>query len=237
MASACSFPSTVPEAKAPLARLRERLFDEFGNRYFPGQPVTSKVDAETAKKHAEQIAGSYFNSRGIRSKFLHILDLISPIAIGPDEDGKLSAPMVTNTGNKPRRWVEIEPYVWKDLDSGEKLAAKVENGEVKRWSFDTVSPFMMFDRAPLVQGSGVAGAGAVRFPRPALAGSAVLAGGSDRPASVQGRQCPRGQAPSHAAHLAWLAVARTGDACRLGNLRLGWILEPRRCSAARWIRC
>ncbi|HEU4498204.1 MAG TPA: serine hydrolase domain-containing protein, partial [Sphingomicrobium sp.] len=132
---------------APRA-LRERLFDEFGNRYFPGQPVAAKVDAETAKKHAEQMAGSYFNSRGIRSKFLHILDLISPIAIGPDEDGKLSAPMVTNTGNKARRWVEIEPYVWKDLDSGEKLAAKVENGQVTRWSFDTVSPFMVFDRAP-----------------------------------------------------------------------------------------
>ena len=132
---------------APRA-LRERLFDEFGNRYFPGQPVTTKVDAETAKKHVEQMAGSYFNSRGIRSKFLHILDLISPIAIGPDEDGKLSAPMVTNTGNKPRRWEEISPYVWKDLDSGEKLAAKVENGQVTRWSFDTVSPFMMFDRAP-----------------------------------------------------------------------------------------
>ncbi len=132
---------------APRA-LRERLFDEFGNRYFPGPPVTSKVDAETSKKHVEQLAGTYFNSRGIRSTFLHILDLIGPIAIGPDEDGKLSAPMVTNTGNKPRRWVEIEPYVWKDLDSGEKLAAKVENGQVTRWSFDTVSPFMMFDRAP-----------------------------------------------------------------------------------------
>ena len=132
---------------APRA-LRERLFDEFGNRYFPGKPVTPRVDAETSKKHVQQLAGSYFNSRGIRSKFLHILDLVSPVAIGPDEDGKLSAPMVTNTGNTPRRWVEIEPYVWKDLDSDEKLAAKVEDGQINRWSFDTVSPFMMFDRAP-----------------------------------------------------------------------------------------
>ena len=132
---------------APRA-LRERLFDEFGNRYFPGQPVTAKVDAETSKKHVQELAGSYFNSRGVRTNFLHILDLVSPIAIGPDEDGKLSAPFVTNTGNKPRRWVEVEPYIWKDVDSGEKLAAKVENGQINRWSFDTVSPFMMFDRAP-----------------------------------------------------------------------------------------
>ena len=132
---------------APRA-LRERLFDEFGNRYFPGKEVTSRVDPETSKKHVQELAGSYFNSRGYRTKFLHILDLMSPIAIGPDADGKLSAPFVTNTGNKPRRWVEVEPYVWKDLDSEEKLAAKVENGEINRWSFDTVSPFMMFDRVP-----------------------------------------------------------------------------------------
>jgi CubicO group peptidase (beta-lactamase class C family) len=132
---------------APRA-LRERLFDEFGNRYFPGNPVTSRIDPETSKKHVQELAGSYFNSRGIRSNFLHMLDLISPIAIGPDEDGKLSAPMVTNTGNMPRRWVEIEPYVWKDLDSGEKLSAIVKDGKVTRWSFDTVSPFMVFDRAP-----------------------------------------------------------------------------------------
>ena len=132
---------------APRA-LRERLFDEFGNRYFPGRPAAGKVDAETSKKHVEQMAGNYFNSRGIRSNFLHILDLIGPIAIGPDEEGKLSAPMVTNTGNRPRRWAEVAPFVWKDLDSDEKIAAKVENGQVTRWSFDTVSPFMVFDRAP-----------------------------------------------------------------------------------------
>ena len=130
---------------APRA-LREALFDGFGDRYFPASPAIAKVDDATAKKHVEQMAGNYFNSRGIRSKFLHVLDLVSPIAIGPDEDGKLSAPMVTNTGGKPRRWVEIAPYVWKDLNSDEKLAARVEDGQVRRWSFDTVSPFMVFDR-------------------------------------------------------------------------------------------
>jgi hypothetical protein len=132
---------------APRA-LREALFDQFGDRYFPGAPVNSKVDDKTSKEHVQQLAGTYINSRGIRSNFLHILDLVSPIAIGPGEDGKLSAPMVTNTAGQPRRWVEIQPYVWKDLDSVEKLAAKVEDGRVTRWSFDTVSPFMMFDRAP-----------------------------------------------------------------------------------------
>ena len=132
---------------APRA-IRERLFDEFGDRYFPGKRTAARLDAETSKKHVEQLAGSYFNSRGIRTNFLHILDLLSPIRIGPDDKGQLSAPMVTNTGNKPRRWVEVEPYVWQDLDSDEKLAAKVVNGKVDRWSFDTVSPFMMMDRAP-----------------------------------------------------------------------------------------
>jgi len=128
--------------------LREALFDAFGDRFFPAPPVSTRVDAGTARKHAEQMAGSYFNSRGVRTNFLHILDLMGPIKVGVDEKHNLSLPFVTNTAGKPRRWVEIAPYVWKDVDSGERVAAKLENGQVNRWSFDTVSPFMMFDRVP-----------------------------------------------------------------------------------------
>ncbi len=162
------------------------------------------------------MAGSYFNSRGIRSKFLHILDLISPIAIGPDEDGKLSAPMVTNTGNKPRRWVEIEPYVWKDLDSGEKLAAKVEDGQVNRWSFDTVSPFMMFDRAPWYKDPAWLAPALLCLARLAPARGACLAGRRDCPAPVQG--C---RTSTRAAACACSASGTAGSGCRWRRLQAG----------------
>jgi hypothetical protein len=44
--------------------------------------------------------------------------------------------------------VEIAPFVWRDQDSHERLAAKVVDGRVVRFSFDELAPFMVFDRAP-----------------------------------------------------------------------------------------
>jgi hypothetical protein len=193
------------------------------------QPVTTKVDDATAKKHVQEIAGSYFNSRGIRSNFLHMLDLIGPIAIGPDKDGKLSAPMVTNTGNKPRRWVEIEPYVWKDVDSGEKLAAKVENGKINRWSF-TPSPFMMFTVRPHKDGM----AAPAPFARSAHAASALPGRQVPSPGSASRSRCCSRVAACATSNLARLAVADTGNHLRLAHVRhryfsshlLGGPLDP-----------
>jgi hypothetical protein len=38
--------------------------------------------------------------------------------------------------------------VWRDQDSHERLAAKVVDGKVVRFSIDGISPFMVFDRVP-----------------------------------------------------------------------------------------
>ena len=128
--------------------LRSALFDEFANRYFPTSLGTAKVDSATAKKHAEMMAGTYENSRGFHSTFLNILSLLGPVKMAVGEDGSLLAPSVADLAGQPRKWVEIAPFVWRDSFSGKRLAAKVVDGKVVRWSFDQVSPFMVFDRVP-----------------------------------------------------------------------------------------
>lgn len=128
--------------------LRDALFSQFANRYFPAPLSTARVDPETAKQHARMMAGSYANSRGHKESFLSFLGFMGQVKLGVNDDGTLSAPIVTGTASEPRKWVEVAPFVWRDIDSGERIAAKVENGEVTRWSFDAVSPFMMFDRVP-----------------------------------------------------------------------------------------
>ncbi|MBV9725027.1 MAG: serine hydrolase, partial [Gammaproteobacteria bacterium] len=45
-------------------------------------------------------------------------------------------------------WVEIAPFVWLDTQSHDRLAAKVVDGKPVRWSFDLLSPFMVFERVP-----------------------------------------------------------------------------------------
>src|SRR3546814_12273587 len=47
-----------------------------------------------------------------------------------------------------RDWVEVEPFVWYDRATGERLAAEVKDGRVVRMSIDAGSPFMVFEPAP-----------------------------------------------------------------------------------------
>src|SRR5262249_52974595 len=48
----------------------------------------------------------------------------------------------------PVHYREVAPFVWRDVNSGWRLAAKVENGRVVRMSADEISPFMVFDPTP-----------------------------------------------------------------------------------------
>lgn len=128
--------------------LRSALFDGFANRYFPAPRAESRVSAATAREHAKAMVGSYTSSRGAFTNFVRVLGLFGQAKIGLDKDGGLSVPAVTGLANQPRKWIEIAPYVWRDAASGERLAAKLENGRVVRWSFDTVAPFTVYDRTP-----------------------------------------------------------------------------------------
>src|SRR3546814_14987053 len=47
-----------------------------------------------------------------------------------------------------RDWVEVEPFVWYDTGTGERLAAEVTDGRIVRISIDAASPFMAFEPAP-----------------------------------------------------------------------------------------
>ena len=128
--------------------VRLSLFNQFADRYFPAPLSASRVDPEMAKKHAQMMVGTYTNSRGAFTNFLRILDLFGQVKVGLNKDGGLAADAVAGFGNQPRKWVEVAPFVWRDADGDERIAAKVENGQVTRWSFDMVSPFMMMDRVP-----------------------------------------------------------------------------------------
>ena len=129
--------------------LRAALFEQFANRYFPAAQSDTRVDPAIARQHAQMMAGTYTNTRGFNTVFLSILGFLEQAKMGVDEDGGIAAPENTSgLARQPRDWIEIAPFVWRDVESGDRIAAKVENGQVVRWSFDDVSPFMMFDRVP-----------------------------------------------------------------------------------------
>jgi len=128
--------------------LRWSLFQDFADRYFPATtPAAAPIDEKTAAEHAALMAGNWQVSRTAFSNPIAILQLISQtkVVVGPKG---LLIPELLSANNQPRQWEEIAPFVWREKGGHDLLAAKLENGQVVRWSFGLLGPFMVFDRVP-----------------------------------------------------------------------------------------
>jgi CubicO group peptidase (beta-lactamase class C family) len=143
-----SFNSTGKDRAA--GGLRAALFEDFADRYFPAAAAAAKpgVDAATARQHAALMVGSWSMSRRSYSSFFAVTDLLGQVKVGLDKDGGLSFAAFPSLDGKPRRWVEVAPFVWQDQHSHDRLAAVVVDGKVVRWSFDMISSIIVLDRAP-----------------------------------------------------------------------------------------
>ncbi|HEY4443420.1 MAG TPA: serine hydrolase domain-containing protein [Steroidobacteraceae bacterium] len=136
-----------PGKEGAAGGLRGALFDDFADRYFPGDEKVARTDDKTAASHAAMLKGTWVNSRGSQSNFIAALGLVGQTKVSVDGKGELVLPFLGLNG-KSRHWVETAPFVWRDTGSHERLAAKVVDGKVVRFSIDGISPFMVFDRAP-----------------------------------------------------------------------------------------
>jgi len=128
--------------------IRTALFKEFANRYLPGPDPTGKVDPKLAAEHARMMAGTYGNSRVSASNFFAALNLPGQVKVAANDDGTITIGALTDLAGAPKKWREIAPFVWLDSSGEDRLAAKVVDGEVVRFSIDELSPFMVFDRTP-----------------------------------------------------------------------------------------
>jgi CubicO group peptidase (beta-lactamase class C family) len=137
-----------PGKEGVAGKLRTDLFKRFADRYLPGPRPEGKVDAATAKQHAQQMAGVYEVSRRANDTFTSLLNLVSQTKIQADGKGSITVPSLNGLGDQPVKWIEIAPYVWRDANGSDRIAAKVVDGKVVRFSFEPVSPFMVFDRVP-----------------------------------------------------------------------------------------
>ena len=97
------------------------------------------------------MAGSWMASRRSDTNFLALASLIGQTRITVGPKGELVIPDLKDPGGAVRQWVEIAPFVWRDKNGHDRLAAQVVDGKVVRWSYDMISPFTVYDRvSPLV---------------------------------------------------------------------------------------
>ena len=102
--------------------LREDLAQGFADRYFPGDAVKASGGKDSAER-ARQVAGSYVPSRTFWTTFLSAwMPAYSSVSIEHTGDGKLK---VDKT-----QYVEVEPWVWRQVDGRGAIAAQVKDGKV-----------------------------------------------------------------------------------------------------------
>ncbi len=128
--------------------VREALFDQFTDRYFPGPAPQGHVDPAVAKADAASLVGDYDGSRRPQDSFMSLLNLMSQAKVSTDHDGYVVASPVTGLNGQPKRFEEIAPLVWREVGGKDRLAAKASDGHVTMWSEDGESPFLVFQPTP-----------------------------------------------------------------------------------------
>jgi CubicO group peptidase (beta-lactamase class C family) len=128
--------------------IREALFEQFADRYFPGPPEAGAVDSATALANAKALAGYYDDSRRPDTSFMSLANLFGTVKVVADKDGRVSVTLLKGINGATRWYREVAPYLWYDADSRWRLAARLENGRVVRFSMDELSPFMVFEPTP-----------------------------------------------------------------------------------------
>ena len=195
--------------------VRIALFHQFADRYFPGRPDTRRVPAETARQHAQMMAGNWTASRRPDSSFLNVAELLGQTTLSTNGEGELVTPPGSTLTGRPAKWVEVAPFVWQDLNSHTQLAAVVENGQPVRFSMSLLSSFTVYDRPPHLEERRLAHAAAPGEPRDPAADRLALAGPLAGPPLSQGD--PAAQR-ARSARLSPVAGVGLGHAARPGCL-------------------
>jgi CubicO group peptidase (beta-lactamase class C family) len=128
--------------------LREELLQQFADRYFPA-PAQNLPTPSTAKVHGQAMSGHYVSSRAGGFNFLRLAELLGETSVGVDKDGLLVASSITDLSGTPRKWREVQPWVWKDASGADYLQAIPDgNGGIKMFSITPYAPIIEFLPAP-----------------------------------------------------------------------------------------
>src|SRR6202789_2551928 len=125
--------------------VRESLFREFTDRYFPGPTATGEVSSQVDAEHARLMSGRYEMSRRSKSTFFIFFIFAGQDKVTVNGDGTLDVSFMHGLAGEPLKWKEIEPFVWREVGGKTLLAAKIENGRVARFSVDGLSPIAVLE--------------------------------------------------------------------------------------------
>jgi CubicO group peptidase (beta-lactamase class C family) len=128
--------------------LREELLQQFTDRYFPAPPQNLPTSS-TAKADGAAMSGHYVSSRAGGFNFLRLAALLGETTVAVDKDGTLVASSITDLSGSPRKWREVKPFLWKEVNGADYLqAVRNDDGNIKMFSITPYAPIIEFLPAP-----------------------------------------------------------------------------------------
>jgi CubicO group peptidase (beta-lactamase class C family) len=102
---------------------RGEILRAFMNRYFPnpGEPK-GDVDANTQISDGREVSGVYNGTRRGETTFLKLVALLDQFRVSSDKDGTLSVEGNKNQSGELKKWKEIAPLVYNEVDGSERIA-------------------------------------------------------------------------------------------------------------------
>ncbi len=126
--------------------VRERFFDEFMDRYFPGPKNVTPPAIASAAADAQALAGRYESSRRVETGFMSIFYLIQQDQVVANPDGTISVASIEG-----KTFREIAPGLWRDVDGTRQLAVTEVAG--RRSILDSANPVGILQAVPAARNS------------------------------------------------------------------------------------
>ena len=124
---------------------RTILWQAFMDRYFPFTPPTQVL--ENAAEDAQTVSGNYMVSRRSETSFIRAASILGEATVAPNEDGTISVSALTEPNGLPKRWQEVAPMTFRDVNGKDSLIFKPDADGNMQLIFPY--PFMVFKRVGL----------------------------------------------------------------------------------------
>jgi hypothetical protein len=127
--------------------VRGRLLEAFVDRYFPApdtppKPNAKKKPASRQPASLDSLAGSYGGIRHSYTSITKLGGLLNVLSVSVD-DGQL---VVNGVGGDPKRFVEVEPLLFREVDDQDMLAFRQDSqGHITHLFLGNV-PYMAYEK-------------------------------------------------------------------------------------------
>lgn len=102
---------------------RGEVLRAFVSRYFPNQgEPKADIDPNTAKSDGRAVSGVYEVTRRGETTFMKILALVGQFRVSSDKDGVLTIEGNKNQRGELKKWREVAPLVYNEINGPEKIA-------------------------------------------------------------------------------------------------------------------